>query len=693
MKKSVPFLMLAAFSLGAFAQNYWYLRTFGTTQEYNNRNATAPVAIEATASLKAKQLTATQTIPFTWNFYGTPVTFYKISTSGYITFNTSQTADSNNNVALPSAEAPIGSIFAFWDNLRIVLAAGVNPAFPQGVRTWTYGTAPNRVHVIQWQLAQKDDGSASGLNNIVQFAIRLYETGDATKFDVVHNFGGGTFNATVGVQGLLQSQATMVSGSPNMNYGGATGGDVPSEAAVYTFNFGNGPRFDLALVDLETVNYIQQGDAVDVGYRFRNDGLDTIKSFRVNYSVNGGTVVSQNVNTSITGSGMEEFSATHNTPYIAVAGTNTLKLWIDNINGANSNSLRSNDTLTNTIIVGTSSFKRKALHEVFTSSTCPPCRPGNIVVQDVFHQRMGGYTVIKYQYSFPGLGDPYYTPEVGLRGQFYGGINSVPSLLIDGQWKDNANGYSTALFDQFYSKPALVQIKGSQTIGEKSITLNAKIKPTDAMNTNLRVFFAVVEKETTKNVENNGETEFHWVMKKMLPNAEGIPISFTSTNEQTFSQTWNIPGSYRLPASAINGNTGAYNGINLTTENTVEEVSDLIGVVFVQDMVSGEVLQSEWTGNNEWDYLTSVNDESVNSNATVQIYPNPAQQSVTINTSQIKEEATVTLFDITGKGVLTTTVGAGIEKSVDCSNLNNGVYLVQIKTAGSTTTQKLVIQK
>ncbi len=686
--------MATVFGLGAYAQGYYYKKTFGTTSEYNPRNSGAgtTVVISADATAKTKTLSAVQSFPFTWNFYGTPVTSYKVSSSGYLTFNTSMTADSNNNVALPSPAAPAASIFAFWDNLKIVFASGVNTAFPQGVRSWTYGTAPNRVHVVQWQLAQKDDGTS--LTNISQFAIRFYEADGGTKFDIVHNFGAGTLDATVGVQDLM-GNATQATGSPTLNWGGAEGGINPEEERVYTFIYGTQIAYDVKMLDVESTKFLKAGQSTNVGYSFVNNGSQTITSFRVNYTVNGGPAATENV-TGVSIAGGNEgqtYAFSHATPLsTSVTGVKNIKVWVDNINGSNVDMDHSNDTMTTVTTFVDNTVKRKSLHEVFTASTCPPCLPGNQVLQSVLQERMGGYTVIKYQYSFPGTGDPYFTLECQTRGSYYGGINSVPRLQVDGKWNDNPNGYDVGTFDQFYEQPSVMTITANQTIVDNTITINAKVKPVAALPGNYKIHFAVLEKVTTRNVKTNGETEFHWVMKKMLPDANGSAITFASDAEQAVTKSYTFPGGYRLPPSAVNGTTGAYAGINLATENSVEEMSDLIGVVFVQDEGDKEVMQSEWSGNNPWDYWAGTVETSIGATG-VTMYPNPAQTTLTFNASDIDGVASIKVFDITGKEVLTLNAKGGIETAVDCGNLSNGIYMVQITANGTTATQKVVISK
>lgn len=76
--------------------------------------------------------------------------------------------------------------------------------------------------------------------------------------------------------------------------------------------------------------------------------------------------------------------------------------------------------------------QRKPLHEVFTSSTCGYCPPANSNIDGIVLDPLNAddATLIKYQVSWPGPGDPYNTPEVQTRRSYYG-INSVPAFYVD----------------------------------------------------------------------------------------------------------------------------------------------------------------------------------------------------------------------------------------------------------------------
>ena len=73
-------------------------------------------------------------------------------------------------------------------------------------------------------------------------------------------------------------------------------------------------------------------------------------------------------------------------------------------------------------------FPKIPVYEVFSSSTCPPCRPANEHLSPIFEQYQGQIAVVKYQMSWPGTGDPYYTSEGNSRRNYYG-VTGVPAFF------------------------------------------------------------------------------------------------------------------------------------------------------------------------------------------------------------------------------------------------------------------------
>ena len=82
-------------------------------------------------------------------------------------------------------------------------------------------------------------------------------------------------------------------------------------------------------------------------------------------------------------------------------------------------------------------------------------------------------------------------------------------------------------------------------------------------------------------------------------------------------------------------------------------------------------------------------DEALQNN--VSVYPNPAQNSIYINTDDLKGAAAIVLFDQQGRVVLSQTVSAN--RLVSVSKLKNGLYLYRITQNGKITKGKLIIKK
>jgi len=230
---------------------------------------------------------------------------------------------------------------------------------------------------------------------------------------------------------------------------------------------------------------------------------------------------------------------------------------------------------------------RHTLIEVFTSSTCAPCYSGNITLKNVLAQNdaaKGKYTLIKYQMNWPGTGDPYYTAEGNTRRGVYG-LNVVPYLLMDASYKQSYTN-STLLAAQ--AVPSYVTVSGTYYVAGQTVGATINIEPTMDISggNNLRLYVAIVEKRTVNNKKTNGESEFFQVMKKFMPNANGIILGDLNANELiTHELTWEFKGNYRLPANANSP-------INHNTEHSVEDFANLEVVAWVQNSSTKQIYNS-----------------------------------------------------------------------------------------------------
>jgi hypothetical protein len=239
---------------------------------------------------------------------------------------------------------------------------------------------------------------------------------------------------------------------------------------------------------------------------------------------------------------------------------------------------------------------RKILHEVFSGSTCGPCYDADLLLLGLFENNPGRYVHLGYQVG----SDPYVSSEAVSRRMYYvpgEETYSIPYVHVDGVngfhpiEMNEEKGYTQADFDAFAAVPSQVELTVSHSIVGQSVDIAVEAVPlADFESEDVVLHVAIIEGTTHLNVGTNGLTEFHHVMKKMVPDQNGSPIGPMSRGESIQLEfSYEFQGGYDETA-------GYSNPIDHSTAHTVEEFEDLSVVVFLQDNGTWEVLQSAWSG-------------------------------------------------------------------------------------------------
>lgn len=689
MKKLI-LTLIAVISFSGLSAQYFQLSYLSGSKNPDglNNDAEFPVGGGISAGwtniLAGNQVSAKwstrRKLPFTFEFNGVGFDSFYVSSSGVLTFSsTVGTAPGYGNAALPSASIPDNSIC-----VRGLKTDGANSNFANIV-TKTFGAAGSQQYWITYSAYNENN---LGNNGFLWFSIMLEEGTNKIYFVDQRQYGAAATKLTLGVQ-INSTTAITIAGSPNIAMA-SNPGSLMDDNRYWVLTPDPQPAYDVQGLKSKMPDYhaMVQGSS-SVKAIFKNIGTTTLTSCDVNYSIDGGATVTAPGTINLATNG--EVEITSSSPWTpTVEGTYSVAVWLSNLNGNTDENLN-NDVVAKSIQVVENFVVRMPLHEVFTSSTCVPCVAGNRNTdENIFPLYPDQFTVIKYQMSWPPNGDPYYTTEGNVRRGLYG-VNSIPNMQVDGGWNQNAGSYTTALFDQFKAKPSFIKIDAKHTINFKKISVDVKITPmVNYNNANMKVFVAVLEKKTEKNVKTNGETEFHHVLKKMLPDANGTTLGNVAKNvEKTFTtMNYNIPGNYRLPTDAQSANI-----INLNTENSIEELNDCEVVVFVQDIVTKEVFQSA----NSVGTILSVDDVNAGEN-TISIYPNPSNAGSTNVSFQLNnpQGVTVKVYNTMGQLVYEVpvseiTAGDNI-LSIDSSKFSSGIYTVKIEGNGFSTAQKFIVQ-
>ena len=121
-----------------------------------------------------------------------------------------------------------------------------------------------------------------------------------------------------------------------------------SSSETFSFSVNQPPAIDGAMLHFETPAYVFIGN-VDLKGKIKNLGSTTINAMDVNYSINGGATVTQNLS-GLNIAPFTTYTYTHPTTWVpSTIGAYSVDLWISDINGQGADAVPSNDNLIKTI--------------------------------------------------------------------------------------------------------------------------------------------------------------------------------------------------------------------------------------------------------------------------------------------------------------------------------------------------------
>ena len=419
-----------------------------------------------------------------------------------------------------------------------------------------------------------------------------------------------------------------------------------------------------------------------------------------------------------------------------------LRVNIDLVNGVEDD-LTDNNTAETVVLRAVSESEKIPMIEHFSSSTCGPCVSVNNTMNTFCNNNAGRFTYTKYQMNWPGSGDPYYTTEGGVRKDYYG-VNAVPQCFLDGEDQGYAPVGQTA-FDEHASRPAFVEIRGAFQTDGTMINIAADVVSFIDL-TNVRLYVSVNEKETHNNVGGNGETTFHHIFMKMLPNGQGETFSIGSMETKHIEYSFDMSSTHVEEMSDLEvsvwvqnyGSKEIYNSHFLYEETAYPAPVTHLEIVEDDTRVEGE-LTAVWeapadatpdgykvvlngevvaentqetsyvfaseTGNFDVVEVTALYGENTSVKAVAsllntlgvgnepesvcKLFPNPANRSVRIESNE--DIRFVTVYNLLGAAVSRVAVNAN-HANLNVSSLTDGVYFVAMELEnGHTTTQRLVV--
>lgn len=728
MNKKLLFLVSLLLCLtNTFSQNYYHLRSDGELPE----GYFLDKLYESTKTILLNEpsndlMSAVGQMPFAFSYFGQTYTKYRVSDNGYLSFDTSD-LDSKE----PSANLPKNSIIGFWKDFKMQKLPEPNQGVGIQVFSYTVGKAPHRRHIVQFfglSLIENDFSGPISNASIFAFAIIFHE-GSKGRFDLVYTpYGDKTQKAVIGCTNADNSKEKLLNDSISF---------LPFQFSfenknfiVYQFHYGNQPEFDLSLKTVNVNSVYQTNAVVNFSGVLFNSGKQTVNSLKLNYAINQGDTITYDLTgLNIKANGESLYTFLHPLSWTGGANgsLNAVNFWLSHPNGFDDED-SSNSHFAKTVLRNQNNYTapRRVLLEEGTGAWCGYCPDAHLVTKQAKNQFGDRIITVSYhnEDSMSILsGDSFLNTF----------FSSYPDAILD---RRVPLGSTSTWINEIASRvngnapvDVFVEMK-SFNVNTREITYTVRVKFSDYWYGNLNIGSIVTEDRVRGNAapnlwsQNNYYSKFHnggaggvnhplynekeymdgylhQSVVKSLPGGvwgvSGIIPQYITPNSE-FSQTF----SYVLPPPAF---------VQYDEENNTEYCSTrddslynegrnipayirLIGYVSAND--SNETNRPVLNSKQEslWN-LVDVN--SVFIPKSLQIYPNPAQNTLYINW-QIHQSEMVMLYirDVTGKVVKTIAydhLSSGEQiLMADISELSSGCYALSFVSNSQVLTSKFIKQ-
>jgi len=319
---------------------------------------------------------------------------------------------------------------------------------------------------------------------------------------------------------------------------------------------------------------------------------------------------------------------------------------------------------------------RNVLVEHFANLSSSDSKRATEMVHSIGSKKVEDVIIIQYHTNFPGS-DPFYNDNPGdasARILFYG-LTKAPYTFIDGGTRRDST-YKTNNFANIFdyviadidsndvTRRSLIvprfDISIDVSVFSGILTVSGTITALENINSdNLTLFLAVTEKENHSFTASNGETSFHNIFRKFIPDAGGIALKKSWTKGESFAlsdQTWLI--------------------------NKITNSADIEVVAFLQNSLTKELYQA--TSVIEPNVIVGIENLFQGKGVDFALYPNPAVNKFTIAFEEpLDKDYDVRIYDVRGTVIASYKAESGIsEYTVENLRLKGGIYLVRVSSGG-----------
>lgn len=673
----------------SFGQYYYYTSTGDTPGSLNQDPAYPDGSGQASGwvsllgpSVDPAEWSAIQSIPFAFNFNGLPVTEYKVSSSGVLTFNTSAAnVPGTVSSALPDPNIPDNSICIWGLN-----ASGTN----DNVSIKTFGSPGSQQEWIHFS------SCTNGSIGWSYWSIVLEEGTDHIYIvDQRNTSGDGALS--VGIQ-IDATTAISDPASPNVDATAGTS-STSEDDLFYTFIYGTQAQNEVKLNSFDLLPYIGFG-SINFSGTVQNLGTDPINTLTVTWDDGTGTYSDDITGLNILSN--ETYDFTSPTALNAIGGeAYTISLSVDIVGDADSTN---NDDEIATVAL-TEIPTKYVVGEEKTGTWCGWCPRGAVGLANM--EAVSQFIGIAVH---NGSNDPMvvtaYDDNIG---------DYIPGGYPRGGVDRVENGNPSA--DNFL---AMHNERVTTVVPCEVTSLTAEHNAaTDKINVS-------VDSEWYGNISGNYRFSCVLVEDDVLGDDDGFlqvnyydggangPMAFPPgiNNEFDFATGGDPADPYQfdgydhvaryLSNNDILGNAGSLPsgqvsmGVHSYTFNPipssfVDDVNKAHAVVMIVNSETGEILNAQ---------IASIQSDAsiseINNDFELKLYPNPVSDMLTVSFDVLGEQNTyIIITDVLGNQVMSLKKTFPMNETqnieLDTSTLSSGVYVLSMRSGKYTSNQKFSI--
>ena len=437
------------------------------------------------------------------------------------------------------------------------------------------------------------------------------------------------------------------------------------------------------------------GQKIEFGFNVKNTKSTMITSFDATVSASGGGSRSQTF-TGLSLGYLAAIDLQFDSSLAALAGLNNYTLTISNINGTGADDDVSNNTGTATATAYTLNPTKKFVVEEGTGTWCGYCVRGAVMVD---------YLSSAYPDNFIGIAvhnaDPMTVPEYDT----YMGtkIGGYPSCLGDRQGTecDPSPQYDPSIYGRMFERASIaplatVALTAEMNSASRALVVNSTATYTTNLSGDYRINVVLTEDGVLGDGTTPWEQHNYYAGGSLGPmgGMESLASSIVGFefNHVARAILGGINGTTgSLPASGTSGSSYSY-AYNYTVPAEYN-ASNMKAIAMVIDATTGEIVNAQSA---PLTIVAGINDKSTD--ASLNVYPNPTTGKVIVDLNLANSmDASVKVYSVLGAMVAQKDLGtmhAGTNSnSIDLTNLDNGVYMIQVTTGDQVTTRRVVLNK